>query len=190
MTSSAATSPEGNAARLGVSLLREQVAWVHWVIGHLFDLADGLPDERLDAPTAFAHGSLRRILRHLVDVDRSWGYVLLHHSMADAPESDFPDDLSGMRALWQAYAEEIRVWLTVRSAIDLATSFVIHWPEGDEVALPHVVLQHMTLHAMQHASEAAQLLTEAGRSPGDIDFVDWRGGFDHTAAHADAGDVA
>lgn len=37
------------------------------------------------------------------------------------------------------------------------------------------VLQHLIMHGMQHHSELAQLLTNEGKSPGDIDFIFYRG---------------
>jgi uncharacterized damage-inducible protein DinB len=36
------------------------------------------------------------------------------------------------------------------------------------------ILQHVALHGMQHHAELAQLLTAAGQSPGDIDFIFYR----------------
>jgi uncharacterized damage-inducible protein DinB len=33
------------------------------------------------------------------------------------------------------------------------------------------ILQHLILHGMQHRSEAAELLTRYGQSPGNLDFV-------------------
>ena len=32
---------------------------------------------------------------------------------------------------------------------------------------------HMVTHSNQHRAESAQLLTQLGRSPGDIDFLDY-----------------
>jgi uncharacterized damage-inducible protein DinB len=37
------------------------------------------------------------------------------------------------------------------------------------------VLQHVVLHGMQHHAEIAQLLTDGGQSPGDIDFIFYAG---------------
>ncbi|MGH2491533.1 MAG: DinB family protein, partial [Candidatus Limnocylindria bacterium] len=34
-------------------------------------------------------------------------------------------------------------------------------------------LVHMVTHSQQHRSESAQLLTQLGRSPGDVDFLDY-----------------
>jgi uncharacterized damage-inducible protein DinB len=52
---------------------------------------------------------------------------------------------------------------------------LINW-RGDPWTLPRWrVLQHLALHAMQHETEIAHLLTLAGRSPGDIDFIFYAG---------------
>jgi uncharacterized damage-inducible protein DinB len=46
--------------------------------------------------------------------------------------------------------------------------FLAYVREGLPVA---VMLQHLANHGTQHRSEAALLLTQAGRSPGDLDLI-------------------
>jgi uncharacterized damage-inducible protein DinB len=47
-------------------------------------------------------------------------------------------------------------------------------PDDPKVHFPlWYYLLHMVTHSHQHRSESAQLLTQLGRSPGDIDFLDF-----------------
>jgi uncharacterized damage-inducible protein DinB len=52
----------------------------------------------------------------------------------------------------------------------MTPSFLAHVYDGVAV---HVMLLHLANHGTQHRSEAAILLTQAGRSPGDLDLIDY-----------------
>ncbi len=45
-------------------------------------------------------------------------------------------------------------------------------PAGDPYSFVRwEMVQHMLLHSMQHRTETAAVLTEHGKSPGDIDYL-------------------
>ena len=46
------------------------------------------------------------------------------------------------------------------------------WLTGDDEGVPFTgMLQHVVNHGTQHRSEAAAILTQAGRSPGELDLI-------------------
>jgi uncharacterized damage-inducible protein DinB len=57
---------------------------------------------------------------------------------------------------------------TARFLDAVTPGFLAHAEEGVTAA---VMLQHLANHDTQHRSEAALLLTQAGRSPGELDLI-------------------
>jgi uncharacterized damage-inducible protein DinB len=84
---------------------------------------------------------------------------------------DFPG-LAPLRAAWEQEAQAMSEYLQALEEGELAASFKYNNTLGDPFeAIKAKILTHMAMHAMQHRSEAAQMLTEFGHSPGDIDFT-------------------
>lgn len=63
-------------------------------------------------------------------------------------------------------------YLALLQEADLAAQLTIKRWDGVELDMIRWhMLSHLLMHSMQHRSEAAVLLTQYGRSPGDIDFL-------------------
>lgn len=171
-TDAASTGADGLAA----TLLRQQVGWTHWVIARVLDLAAPLSADDLDRETTLPFGTLRRTLFHLLSVDWEWGEALMHLREMPSLTLEEASEIADMRARWQGYADTFSTWLQTQDSTALATPGVaIEWiSDGREPVTAWIVVTHMCLHVMQHASEAAHLLTDVGHSPGDIDFAEYR----------------
>lgn len=175
-----ATSPADAAMTaadgLAATILRQQVGWAHWVITRLLDLAEPLSAAELDRTATVPHGTLRRTLFHLVSVDWEWGEALMHLREMPTLTLEEASEIAEMRARWQQYAAAFSDWLQTQDSTALAAPGVaIEWiTDGREPVTAWIIVVHMCMHVMQHASEAAHLLTDVGHSPGDIDFAEYR----------------
>lgn len=84
-------------------------------------------------------------------------------------------DVSGLDSLrrrWQEQEANMRAFLASLYDADLEHELVSHQRSGGEYRRPlYIDLTQIANHGTQHRSEAAEALTQAGRSPGDLDFT-------------------
>jgi uncharacterized damage-inducible protein DinB len=155
-------------------------------IAELFDHLYWMRDRILgaaDAPgvplTTEAHATIRDLrstLIHELDVEWSWRERLSGPDptefLADDEELD-PNDfrtLDEIRDRWAEDEREMRAWL---ATLDEAA---LEGPCPAERGADHpfwIHLQHLYTHAIQQFSDCAVTLTLAGRSPRDLDFLDF-----------------
>jgi uncharacterized damage-inducible protein DinB len=149
---------------------------LYWVRERILAAADD-PAVPLVDPAAPTLRDLRATLVHELDVEWSWrvrlGGIDRTAFSADDEElvaTDFPD-LAAIRTRWATDEAEMRAWL---ATLDGA---VLDGPCRTESAGDgHPFwfhLQHIYSHAIQQFTDAAVLLTAAGRSPGELDFLDF-----------------
>ena len=140
-----------------------------WANRRIFDGAQQLSEEQYRAPSAF--GSLHHALSHLAGVEILWRTLAQDGTLTNCRlPSRNSASLDEVRALWQE--EEKRAFLEGLTEADLAAELELTSPRGDTNSYARwEMLNHMLLHSMQHRTEAAAILTEHGRSPGDLDFI-------------------
>jgi uncharacterized damage-inducible protein DinB len=146
-----------------------------------------LTTEQLNASGAIPHGSIRETLLHMLAAHQrflAWwdGSMTAQEAYSRRMNPDDYPDLAAVRTLWQQVAEQTRAFVQNLSDENAARIYTMTRPDGGELAFPlWQMMQHIANHATQHRSEVATLLTEAGRSPGDIDML-----FYQIAANAQA----
>jgi uncharacterized damage-inducible protein DinB len=87
------------------------------------------------------------------------------------PLTDFPT-LAALQAYREAEDEKMHAFVRSLDEARLTEAIARTDPRGQTHELvPWQVLSHIIHHSAQHRSEAAWLLTNYGRSPGDIDFI-------------------
>lgn len=144
-----------------------------WANGRIAAVAEQVSSEQFLAPANVSHGSLRDTLVHMLNADWIWR---LRCQEGVSPESllpyeDFPD-FGALRSRWEKESAALRSY--VKSLTDEDLLQTIHYsstagrPYSD--TLGHILV-HLINHGTQHRSEAAVLLTDYGRSPGDLDFI-------------------
>jgi uncharacterized damage-inducible protein DinB len=137
-----------------------------WATRRILAALDGIDEARWSTPNAIGDRGLGGILVHHLGAMQRW-----RHGLSLAPgELPRPE-----RGLLPSPAELVAAWDPEWAAWDAWLGTV-----DDEALLsPNEdipmwqLLAHVMNHGTQHRSEAAALLTEAGRSPGDMDMLDF-----------------
>ncbi len=119
--------------------------------------------------------SLHDLFFHLLAAQSGWRVALetgIQPGRINAEE--FPD----LPALDAGYLQEEQAMTALLASLydaRIANDISLTTRRGHTYTLPYWrVLQHLVLHAMQHHTEIAQILTDHGQSPGDIDFIFYR----------------
>jgi len=133
-----------------------------------------LSEAQLLASSGYSHGSLRDILLHTLRVEWVWRTLAQEGEIRGAPPftaEDFPT-VEHLKTRWQEEEQQMRSFLVHLGEDDLASIVQAKDPKGNIVPLARWrMLLHLILHSMQHRSEAANLLTAHGQSPGNLDFI-------------------
>lgn len=132
------------------------------------------PQDYFNQP-GYGRGSIHNLFVHLLSAAHSWRLGL---EQAKQPASINPEDYPDLPAIVRGIADEQVAWerlLDALSATEIEAEMSLTDRRGRLWEIPRWrILQHVALHGMQHHTELAQLLTAAGQSPGDIDFIFYR----------------
>jgi uncharacterized damage-inducible protein DinB len=150
--------------------------WLYWVNHRLLDAAEALDDAAFRAPSKVTTRSLRETFVHELDVEWSWRENLRGKALEEwgpdeelKPE-DFPD-LRSLRDRWLRDEDEMRSWLDSLSDRDVAGLAASAFTDDRRPLWQY--LMHIVSHAAQQQADAATLLTLAGRSPGEIGYLEY-----------------
>ena len=149
--------------------------FTYWANRHLLEVAEGLTSTEWAASTDITTRGLRATLVHALDVESSWRLRLQERPKADwgaeaeLQASDYPTPRS-LAEHWSRDEAEMRAWL---DTLDQAT-LDAPWSDGGKDDFPlWYFLVHIVTHSQQQRSDAAVLLSRAGHSPGNIEFLDY-----------------
>jgi uncharacterized damage-inducible protein DinB len=158
-----------------------QAAEVHLLFDHLYWMRDQILGAASEASKAFVEEEpvtirdLRTTLVHELDVEWSWRLRLQGSPPESwAPEAElkpanFPD-LVTLISAWREDEAEMRGWLERLSDREVNEPWEVEKSNG----LPlWYFLLHIYGHAIQKFSDAATLLTRAGHSPGQLEFLEF-----------------
>ena len=149
------------------------VGYLYWMRDRVLDAAGAMGPEAFAATAAVNGRDLRHTLVHELDVEWSW-----RQRLRDAPPQTWGpeaelrvDDYPTVEALathWRTDEAEMRSWIATLSDEDLESA----WTAGGLEGFPlWYYLMHILSHGIQQLTDAAAILSEAGRSPGDLDFL-------------------
>jgi uncharacterized damage-inducible protein DinB len=145
-----------------------------WANERILRAASGLTDEQFTATTRFPRASLRGCLFHVLGAVRvhlaAWRGL---PSPPDRAAADYPS-VAALVAQWHADEADLRAFLATLTDADLDRPRTVTFAdEGVQVTAPlWQLMAHVVNHGTQHRSDAAQILTELGHSPGDLDMMD------------------
>lgn len=118
------------------------------------------------------NGTIYSIAAHLLRVDVSWRHAIEHGAYQHGIKpSDYPDLTSLIRG-FEAEREAWRAMLAALSPEAIEGNITLtDWSKRKMTVGLWQLLHHVLMHGMQHHSEIAELLTQKGHSPGDIDLL-------------------
>ena len=138
-----------------------------WATTKVLNVLDGLEPAVWSRPNAVGDMSLGLVLVHQLGAAQRWRVAFQTRGEGDGPK---PEDeplppLAELQQRWEAEWGEVDSWLPT-----LTDEFVGLVFEGVPV---WQMLVHVTNHGTQHRAEAAALLTGMGRSPGELDMINY-----------------
>ncbi len=148
---------------------------LYWVRDRILDAAAAAPDAYIQSEPVTIR-DLRATLVHELDVEWSWR-ERLRGEQPDVwgPEeelrpADYPDAAS-IAEHWHRDEVEMRAWIGGMSDAELLAPCQSEGTGESHPLWYH--LAHLYTHGLQQLSDAAVVLTGAGHSPGEIDFLEF-----------------
>lgn len=152
-----------------------------WADTRLLAACAQVSPEQYAAPTSYGHGGLRAIMIHILD--NIWqqritlqGYYKepladeAAYEATELHEDAFPT-FTMLRQRWLIEQQEMWTYLDTLTEDTLNSTIRYVIPGVIRQRVVWHILLDLILHATQHRSEAAALLTGYGQSPGDFDFI-------------------
>jgi uncharacterized damage-inducible protein DinB len=143
---------------------------LYWGRDRALAAAETLTDEEYARPNGFTYKSVRGILTHCLAGETNWMARARGEAPVFAREDDLPT-VALLKARWLDDESKVRTYLAGLKDADLTSTVTFTGRDGNErTMLVWHILQLVYTHTLQHRSEAAEALTMAGHSPGDMDF--------------------
>ena len=134
-----------------------------WATERVLATLDGIPQDVWSRRDAVGERGLGTILVHQLGAAQRWRHAIQQTGDQPRPELEPLPTVDELRSWW---ADE---WVAVAGWMPTITQGLLdHEEEGVAV---WQMLTHVINHGTQHRSEAALILTEIGRSPGEIDMI-------------------
>jgi uncharacterized damage-inducible protein DinB len=165
----------GSEASGTLEMMRTLYAYNEWANKRVLEAAAGLSDEEMLRPQGVSHGSPGMNMLHQLGGQVGW----LSTWQEGAPWVPLPASESGRfldnLAEWYPRSDgAIREFVDSLREEDLGEPRVDRMPGGKErTMMLWDMMVHVVNHGTQHRSESAMALTSVGRSPGDLDFLDF-----------------
>ena len=142
-------------------------AYDRWATRRVLAALDGLDDEVWARTNVVDERGLGGILVHQLGASQRWRIAFETEGDGEGPSPEREPLLTTeeLRDRWEAEWAAVDAWLST-----LTDGFVDHILDGVPV---WQMLIHVVNHGTQHRSEAAALLTAEGRSPGELDLIDY-----------------
>jgi uncharacterized damage-inducible protein DinB len=142
-----------------------------WARDKVLAAAEGLSQEEYTREGAWTYKSIGGILAHTLGGETVWLPRLRGDPPAMTRLEDAPD-VATLRSKWAAEEAAQRAYLSKLTDEEVAGNLVFTGRDGQERRVPRwQILTLVYHHTTQHRSEAAEALTMAGHSPGDMDLM-------------------
>ena len=129
-----------------------------------------LTAEQFTQPLAYAHGSVRDQLLHLMDVDDVWFSELQGVEPLEPAPPAQGDDRQPLRARWDTIEQRMRAYLAALQNEALHTQ-PIQEPEEDRPLRVWQVLLHVVNHGTDHRAQLLRSLHDLGLETRSQDYI-------------------
>jgi uncharacterized damage-inducible protein DinB len=165
----------GSAAPGTLEMMRTLYGYNEWANGRVLEAASGLSDEEMMRPRGVSHGSLGMDMLHQLGGQVGW----LSTWQGGAPRISLPSGegasfLDNLAGWFRRSDAAIREFIDSLDEAEPGQPRIDRMPGGRERSMMlWDMMAHVVNHGTQHRSEAAMTLTAMGRTPGDLDFLDY-----------------
>ena len=148
-----------------------------WSNGRILDAAAQVSEQQYIVPTSFPFHSLRGTLVHIVDTEYGWRTLIENAARStrweakELTETDLPTFEEARARFRQEHANMLAY---IAGLTDAGASSIVRYEVDNGIFRERPVwhcIYHLINHGTQHRGEAAAMLTDFGRSPGDLDFT-------------------
>lgn len=146
-------------------------AYGEWANARLLERADGLEPAQLRRVFSAGAQPVLATFLHLVNVDLRWFARWREEALPPVLTEDELPTPAAVRARWEAFYPVRRAYIDGLDEAALRRSITWARPTGDVVIPRWQVMVHCANHGTQHRSELAMMLSDLGRSPGDLDLT-------------------
>ena len=149
-------------------------AFHHWATDRAFTALSSVSAADLDVLWGGSFGSGRKLLRHVVGVERLWCDRWNGHSARTIP--DYPATHAGkdFRAEWERVKPDQRKFVIGLTTERLAGDLTYVNLKGETWKYPLAdILFHCANHGTYHRGQITQLLRDRGRDARPTDFLDY-----------------
>jgi uncharacterized damage-inducible protein DinB len=145
----------------------------YWANELILAKASELTHEQRTQPNNYPFGSLHGTLVHLLDSENLWLNVLQQGIILEKRFYQTHDlsTIDHIRHYWQSEKQAMLNYVNSFTDADMQSIVRYTVPEGNRVRVLWHCFYHLINHGTQHRSECAQMLTDFGNSPGDLDFT-------------------
>jgi uncharacterized damage-inducible protein DinB len=145
--------------------IRFLFAYDRWATRRVLGVLDDLDPAAWARPEVVGDRGLGGILVHQLGAAQRWRHAFQDTGESPDPEREPLPTIDELRQSWETEWAAVDAWLPT-----VTDGFVAHVHEGVPV---WQMLVHVVNHGTQHRSEVAALLTAQGRSPGELDLVNY-----------------
>jgi uncharacterized damage-inducible protein DinB len=147
--------------------IRWLFAYDRWATRRVLNVLDGLDAAVWEQPNVVGERGLGGVLVHHLGASQRWRIGLASRGEEEGPhpEGEALPSVPELRQRWEDEWTAVDAWLPTLSDDFVAYIF-------DDVPVWQMLV-HVVNHGTQHRSEAAALLTANGRSPGELDMINY-----------------
>lgn len=166
-----------------VETIRRLYDYTDWANERLFAAAAGVPAETARGLQQGHDRTLLETLIHMLDAHRGWlSWWDGTATTTEAREKLRLDpavvtDVDAVREAWTGVRAQTERFVGTLTEEQLATTYHRELRDGHHFAQPlWAMMVHVVNHGTQHRTEAAEMCTAVGCSPGELDFLWYFGG--------------